>query len=779
MESMTMQTKKTICILLSAIAAGAMAEEPRKDLSEIVSATKSEQNIRNEVLDRLSSFSPIPATLEERIQSLQTANEELITERAAVINIPAFFASIDDAFQKDTVPHSRKIAGQVGQITAELLGSNYIDPLEIALLNPPSHPLDESFKSAIAAFRSKNTQKLEELLPSFENYPLYSYIEYWILKLSLDKTPDDAIVNMNYMQFISRRDGEYLADQARFDYLKASAEYLNLDSFMDIYSRMKLRRDDPELLAWKLIYEYQNLESSEEKSQVVYKAKELYKNGPSSSRAFEELSNLIEKEDGEWFWHKIIILTQKKEYDLAKAAAAAAPQNKLPASIEEISALLDNPLSVVNSRGGDLSKDDPRYAVLVVLRLARHQPSLAADAAKTFDYKLSAFWKSLIWSYIGYVGIANQAPQSEGWFDNADSRALLLRPQLVANINPLFEWKARAILRNQNWTKLSSFIEAMPQNLKSSELWTYWLGYSYIKTGRPDKGSAELKKIARNITFYGKLACDALGREYALPQTSFKPSPQKVERWATDTSLTRARALYRLHMYIEGHREWNWAARDLAPEEYIALAEYAKNKLLIHRMINTSQQSGNNLVSIEQRFPMPHLSLIKQVCDAQNMPFTWVYGLIRQESRFMTGVNSSAGAQGLMQIMPTTARWVADKLGFVGFNESSLTELEMNIIIGSAYLNLLYSDLDSSYVLATAAYNAGPLRARIWRATIADETPAAVFIETIPFYETRHYVKNVLSNMHTYSMRTSRPIRNFTEFLGSVHPNSKLESELP
>lgn len=774
-----MRATKTICILLSAAAAGAMAGEPREGLTEIVASSKADDSSTSTAAGRLARHSPIPATLEERIQSLQTAGDELITEKAAVINIPAFFASIDEAFRDDSVPQSKRIAGQVGQVAAELLGSSYIDPLEVALLNPPSHPLDESFKSAASAYRAKDSEKLEELLPLFENYPLYGYIEYWLLKLRLDEAPDDALVNMSYMQFISRRDGEYLADLARYDYLKAAAEFLNLASFMEIYSKMKLRRDDPELLAWKLIYEYQNLESPEDKSSLVFKAKELYKDGPASSKAFKELSKLIGSADAEWTWHKIIILTQKKEYALAKASAAEASEKDLPASVEEISALLDNPLSAVNSRRVDLSGEDPRFAVLVVLRLARHQPSLAADAARTFDYKLSAFWKSLIWSYIGYVGIANQAPQSESWFDNADSGALLLRPQLVVELNPLFEWKARAILRNKNWTKLASFIETMPDRIKKSELWTYWLGYSLLKTGRSKTAEVVLEKISSNATFYGKLACDALGKEYPLPKNTFKPTPEKVEEWAYDPSLMRARALYRLHMYIEGHREWNWAARELQSEEFITLAEYAKNKLLIHRMINTSLNSGKKIVSIEQRFPMPHFSLIKQVCDAQNMPFTWVYGLIRQESRFMTGVNSSAGARGLMQIMPATAKWVADKLGFVGFKESSLTELEMNIILGSAYLNLLYSDLDSSYVLATAAYNAGPLRARVWRATITEETPAAVFIETIPFYETRHYVKNVLSNMHTYSMRTSEPIKNFTEFLGVVRPSSELESELP
>ena len=161
------------------------------------------------------------------------------------------------------------------------------------------------------------------------------------------------------------------------------------------------------------------------------------------------------------------------------------------------------------------------------------------------------------------------------------------------------------------------------------------------------------------------------------------------------------------------------------------------------------------------------------------MSLAWIYGLIRQESRFIPMVSSSVGAQGLMQVMPATADWLAKRLGVSAYDRSLLTGLEMNLVLGSAYLHMLFADLDSSYVLATAAYNAGPAKARSWRAALSESTESAVFIETIPYYETRGYVKNVLSNTLTYSVLLGNPIKNFTSFIGRIHPSYATNPNIP
>lgn len=149
------------------------------------------------------------------------------------------------------------------------------------------------------------------------------------------------------------------------------------------------------------------------------------------------------------------------------------------------------------------------------------------------------------------------------------------------------------------------------------------------------------------------------------------PRQVEIDKWAGNTAIQRARSLYRMSLYREGHREWNWAMRGITAQESLALAAYARQTRLIHRMINTSLKSGDQTVVIEQRFPRPHAALIRIVSEAQSLPSAWVYGLIRQESRFIPAVSSAVGARGLMQIMPATAKWMARHLGIDSFEQKT------------------------------------------------------------------------------------------------------------
>ncbi|MGA0025190.1 MAG: lytic transglycosylase domain-containing protein, partial [Burkholderiales bacterium] len=146
----------------------------------------------------------------------------------------------------------------------------------------------------------------------------------------------------------------------------------------------------------------------------------------------------------------------------------------------------------------------------------------------------------------------------------------------------------------------------------------------------------------------------------------------------------------------------------------------------------------------------------------------WVNGLIRQESRFIVRARSSAGASGLMQLMPATARWVAGKIGLRNWHWSKVTEVDTNISLGTYYLRHVLDTLDGSPVLASAAYNAGPGRARGWRAD--DGMEAAIYAESIPFSETRNYVKQVMANSSYYAHNFSRQLQSLKARIGVIEP---------
>ena len=161
------------------------------------------------------------------------------------------------------------------------------------------------------------------------------------------------------------------------------------------------------------------------------------------------------------------------------------------------------------------------------------------------------------------------------------------------------------------------------------------------------------------------------------------------------------------------------------------------------------------------------------------LEMAWVYGLIRQESRFIMDARSHVGASGLMQLMPATARHVAKKIGMTDYAHSQVNEIETNILLGTSYLNMVLNDLGGSQTLATAAYNAGPGRPRAWRSTLTRPVGGAIFAESIPFSETRDYVKKVLSNATYYAAMFESKPQSLKDRLGSVTPTAFVPTDLP
>ena len=195
-------------------------------------------------------------------------------------------------------------------------------------------------------------------------------------------------------------------------------------------------------------------------------------------------------------------------------------------------------------------------------------------------------------------------------------------------------------------------------------------------------------------------------------------------------------------------------------------------------MVNTSDRTRTE-IDFTQRFPAPHLDQMTQKTRALGMDMAWVYGLIRQESRFIKNARSHVGASGLMQIMPATAKWVARKIGLSGFSNDQVNDVDTNLVLGTNYLNMVLGDLDGSQAMASAAYNAGPGRPRAWRSTLTQPVEGAIFAETIPFNETRNYVKNVLSNATYYAALFENKPQSLKARLGTISPKNFVASDLP
>jgi soluble lytic murein transglycosylase len=389
-------------------------------------------------------------------------------------------------------------------------------------------------------------------------------------------------------------------------------------------------------------------------------------------------------------------------------------------------------------------------------RLARTSPTQAAAHWTRLEERFNDDERAYVWGLIAYYGAMRHDPNALAWYARANDLSDL---QLA--------WKARAALRAQNWQELLNAIAAMTPKENEGASWRYWKGRALQALGRAGEAEAIFKPLAGEFSFYGQLATEELGGGIASPATLFKSSDEEVRKVGQLSGIRRALELYRLNLRIEAIREWLWTIRDFDDRQLLSAAEFARRHEIYDRAINTADRTIA-LHDFTLRYLAPYRDVLKVKATELDLDEAWVYGLIRQESRFIADARSRAGASGLMQLMPATARWVAKKLGLKDWRWSQVTEVETNVSLGTYYLRHVLDTLDGHPVLASAAYNAGPGRARNWRGGAAIE--GAVYAETIPFNETRDYVKKVMSNATYYAHNFGQQMQSLKQRLGVIGP---------
>ena len=279
---------------------------------------------------------------------------------------------------------------------------------------------------------------------------------------------------------------------------------------------------------------------------------------------------------------------------------------------------------------------------------------------------------------------------------------------------------------------------------------------------------ALLKPLASEYNFYGQLALEELGDSISTPEVVQADAGRSEGDGAKARRPARARALFDLGLRVEGTREWIWTVRDFDDRQLLAAAEVARRHELYDRAINTADRT-ENVHDFTLRYLAPYREVLTPRARQLALDEAWVYGLIRQESRFIVDARSRVGASGLMQLMPATAKWVAKKMGLKHVGD--VTEVDTNVSLGTYYLRHVLDTLDGQPVLASAAYNAGPGRARAWRPDAAVE--GAIYAETIPFNETRDYVKKVMSNASYYAHVFSQQAQSLKQRLGVIGPRQR------
>lgn len=340
-----------------------------------------------------------------------------------------------------------------------------------------------------------------------------------------------------------------------------------------------------------------------------------------------------------------------------------------------------------------------------------------------------------------------------------DERALpwLQRASQFDSDPALEEWQARVHMRSGNWAALHQTILSMPSPLASSGRWQYWLARAEEHLGAHDEAHARYQGVAQQRNFYGFLAADRVGVSYQLHHEPFVADAGELRAVSQLPGIQRAQELFLLGRLHHARREWQRALAEADRRQLLVAAQLAGDWGWYERSVKgtIAASAWNNL---DMRFPLAYETLFTESAKDNNVDINWVYALARQESAFMPDAQSGKGALGLLQLLPATAGETAHQHGLSYDGRQSLFEPATNIRLGSAHLAGLLARFNGNRLLATAAYNAGQFRVSQWLENGAEDLETDVWLETMPFYETRQYVQNVMTYTIIYSDRRGYPV---------------------
>jgi len=358
----------------------------------------------------------------------------------------------------------------------------------------------------------------------------------------------------------------------------------------------------------------------------------------------------------------------------------------------------------------------------------------------------------------------------------ADAEAMLtIEPHL--NSETLVSWILRDAIRAQDWQRMAAWIPRLPAEAQNSERWKYWWARALeqLVAAGVDNDSTLPEaeqlyyELAQTRSFYGFLSADKLGLPYELVDRPVPVRQQDLSELYDQLAVKRAHELYVLGEEISARSEWQFAQSTMSAEQIVSSGLIA-DSWDWHRNGIQAMIRAQYWDDLQLRFPLAYSDLFASAATQLDVSQQLLFAIARQESAFMHDVRSSAGALGLMQLMPATGRETATRAG-MRINDQDLLRPEVNIALGSRYLAQLLEDFNGNRAVAAAAYNAGPGRVRQWlRQTSSNPLPLDAWIETIPFTETRNYVQNVLSFSVIYAYRMGETVR----FLNDEEINSSL-----
>lgn len=583
----------------------------------------------------------------------------------------------------------------------------------------------QAFLDAYKAIKRNDRRAIAKYKRQLKNYPLYSYVLYHDYRLHFKDTPKLLIE-----QFIKDNQDNYLGDALYTRWLVHLAKINYWTTYLNVYTPQKNKNAQ--------CYYVQALANRKQLPKALKLAKPLWEDSVSLSSACAPLDRLLRKNkqlSGTMVWKRITLAMSKRKTSLAKRLSrdlSKRDQRMLKFWVKA----LRKPELMAKSMPSYLAPPIRKQIFTQGIRkLASVNPELAKASLVKYgkQYGLNGDQYRALDQKIALRTAYKYAPQAKTYLNSVNTNGQKSEDTL--------RWQAQVALKTSDWPGLLDVISLMDTELQDSKQWVYWKARALEATNQNKPANVLYRKLSKQRHYYAFLAADRLNLPY-----QFNPKPIKLADTKTllkkYPQLTRIQELLAIDWMLSSKREWYHLLNKADADELQAVAVLA-NQWEQHAQAIRSLAKAKQWNALEIRFPTPYKQPVMQNAEKNNIDAAWIYGIMRRESAFSEDIKSPVGATGLMQLMPKTAKYMSRKISRKNTSYKKLTQAENNIELGSAYLSYLNDKYKGNKVLATASYNAGPTRVDQWIPKIGS-LPADQWIDSIPFTETRTYVKAVL-----------------------------------
>ena len=587
----------------------------------------------------------------------------------------------------------------------------------------------QDFLQAEKYFKQGKVDEYQKLKKQLVSYPLYPYLEYTEIRDRLHLLPTKEV-----RAFLENHPDIHLSERLLKSWLSQLAKKQKWQTFLEFYqpvSSISLQ-----------CHHLNALIKTGKKAEALDKVANIWLYKASRPKACDPVFR-VWKDAGlqttDLTWQRIALALDDNEIKLARYLGKSLPK-KDQKLLDEWLQLRKHPENVSAKA---ISAEHPyRQLALAhgVMKFARKDLTGAVYA-----------WDEIKFSDVFDPAIISKVEQSlsyrflSGNFETPFEYLVFAEP--CDADTKLQEIRIRAALRHQEWHTVLNWLDRLPDSHIDEDRWQYWRARSLEMTGKTEQAQVIYETISSERSFYGFLAADKLGKDYSLNNEQLDIDPELEKSVADMPAIQRASELFQLKRYLDARREWYATTRLFDENELQAAAKIAHSWNWHDRAIIalSKAKSWNDL---QIRFPVKHQDQVYKNAERSEIDPAWIYAMMRQESAFMPDAISPVGARGLMQLMPATAKSVARKLKQKYPSKYELLQPEKNIRLGTAYLEEVYQRFENP-VLAIAAYNAGPHRVKRWLPEA--DMPADIWIELVPFKETRNYLKNVLAYTVIYA----------------------------